>query len=86
MQAVSTTPISRVSQVSNPVGTQGIKAAARASDSAVVCTPLVASSIAPQATRRSRSPPGCAEILEVKWQAVSSKGFPSYFNQVSTFL
>ena len=85
-QAASTTLILGVSQVSNPAHAQGIKAAARASPLVGVRTPLAASSIAPPATRRSRSPPGRAEAPEVKRQAVSSEDFPSDFHPASSFL
>ena len=65
---------------------QGIKAATRVSSLFGAHTPLAVSSIVPPSTRRSRNPPRCAEILEVKRHAVSSEGFPSDFHQASTFL
>ena len=84
--AVSTAPVSGVSQVSNPAGLQGIKMAARASPLAGDRTPLAVSSIVSSAARRSHSPPGRAEIPGVKQQAVSIEDFPSDFHPVSTFL
>ena len=65
---------------------QGIKVAARALPLVGICTPLAASSIAPPATRRSRSPPGHSEAPEVKRQAVSIEDFPSNFHLASSFL
>ena len=84
--ATSTVPLPKVSQVSHPAHVQGIKAAARASPLVGVRTPLAASSIAPSATRCSRSPPRRAEAPEVKRQAVSAEDFPFDFHPASSFL
>lgn len=36
--------------------------------------------------RHSRNPPGCAEKLEDKWQAIILGEFPSGITQISMFL
>ena len=66
-QMASKEPILGALHVSNPAGSQGIKAAARATTATMVLTPLTTSSIVLLMTRCSRSPPGHVEKPEVKW-------------------